>query len=222
MRATAMKAVLGTAGICVGTVVLFVDVPVFGSVIYTLGNTAPTYEYTLTFDEPGGPVGHFPEDAFAASHGVTWLSSFGSSDFCLIDDPANCGYPWAGGDNALISGEGVGIWFDADLTAFSAQVWHGPDDNPVGQMWVFLLHNGEDFGYWEFDPAWGGIGDEWLNITTTGGIVFNAVMFYDFNGDPSLPTIVDNLSWVPEPASLLPLALGSLAVMRKRRRTAPR
>ena len=83
---------------------------------------------------------------------------------------------------------------------------------------VFVFDNGGLVASSSFTPAWGGVGDEWFDITTDGGSVFDEVRILGFGFDPT--TFVDNLSWnaVPEPGSLLLLIGGmSITLLRRRR-----
>jgi hypothetical protein len=65
--------------------------------------------------------------------------------------------------------------------------------------------------------AWGGIGNTWYNITTTGGSTFKNVVIYN-NGFDQF-SYVDNLSWnvVPGPGSLALLGFAGLVGSRRRR-----
>ncbi len=187
-----------------------------GSVMITQGTSAPTYSITLTFDEPGGPTGQVPTDAWAASHGISSLNS-GDGVNRIVADPGNYGWTWAGGDYAFIAPWGTFINFANDLTELSAQVWDdsGPGGPFGGGMFVGAYNDGLEVALVFVDPAWGGLGLEWFNFTTTDGSVFDEVRFVGNNWIG--PTnIVDNLSWnlVPEPASLALLALA--AVIRRR------
>ena len=68
-----------------------------------------------------------------------------------------------------------------------------------------------------FNPAWGGIGDTWFNITATGGDSFSHIVIAGMGFFPE--TFVDNLSWntVPAPGAIALLGLG---LVRGRRRSA--
>lgn len=186
---------------------------------------APTYSTTLNFDEPGGPTGAVPANAWQGSHGVTSLVS-GVGDIGVGDLATILGLPWLGTGNAAEAPFGVFMNFDNDVTEFSAQIWDtsGPASPFGGGAAVFLFNDGahvpgqDDFTpSFFFSPTFSAVGPTWLNITTDSGTVFDDIRVLGFGFSPV--TYMDNASWnvVPEPATLALLGFGGLAVMRRRR-----
>jgi uncharacterized protein (TIGR03382 family) len=69
------------------------------------------------------------------------------------------------------------------------------------------------------EPAWGGFGDSWFDMTTDGGDVFDEVRILGFGFDPT--TYADNMSWnaaIPAPGSLALLALAGVVGRRRNRK----
>ena len=109
--------------------------------------------------------------------------------------------------------------FDNDLDGFSSRVWD-PSGAPSpfgGGFGVFVFDDGVEVGSYFGTPAWGGLGDEWINVTATGGMKFDEVRILGFGFGPT--TLVDDLSWnvVPAPASVGLLGLAAIGGMRRRR-----
>ena len=180
------------------------------------GQTAPTYSNTLNFDEPGGPTGSLPADAFL-SYGITSLQAGDGNNF-VGDNTA--GQPWVGTGNSFFGNFGVFINFANDLTEFSVNIWDpsGPPSPIFGGLSVFVFNDGVQVADVFTEPAWGGLGDPAFNITTSGGMVFDEVRIL---GNGFLPTTyADDLSWnvVPEPSCGLLCGLASLLLVRFRRR----
>jgi MYXO-CTERM domain-containing protein len=180
---------------------------------------APTYSTTLTFDEGGVPVGvALPTDAFA-SFGVSSLMA--GDGFNRIDNfSAQPGFGWLPDSNAFIGGFGVFMNFDTDITEMSAQVWDnsGPATLFGGGMIVALYNDGNEVSFNVVDPAFGGAGNSWFNITTDNGDVFDEVRFVGLGFAGPL-TILGQASWnaVPAPGALALLGLGGIAAGRRRR-----
>lgn len=180
---------------------------------------APTYTTTLNFDEVGGPTGaNVPNNSWAVA---PWnITDFSSGDVFanfVGDNSAFTGQ----GTNSYYGPFGVFIKYSQDLTEMSFQAWDssGPPSGFGGGMGVVLLNDGDENNPVYFDvftPAYGGAGDAWFNITTSGGTVFDEVRILGFGFFPQ--TYVDNMSWnaIPEPATLSLLALGAAALIRRR------
>ena len=193
------------------------SVPAMASITITQsGVAAPTYTTTLNFDEPGGPTGNdVPANAWAASHNITSVVS-GAGANSVNDNSASTGQ----GTNSYWGPFGVFINFGQDLTAMSLQAWdNSGSPTPFGGGAAMVaLNDGLEVGFLFVTPAFGGVGQSWYDITTTGGSVFDEVRFLGFGFAPN--SYVDNLSWnaVPEPTSLSLLALGAIGVLARRRR----
>lgn len=181
------------------------------------GAAAPTYGTTLNFDEPGTPTGIVPANTWAGI-GVTELQA-GDGQPVVGDNDAVFGGWGLGSGNSFFGNFGVFMTFDTDLDGFSTQVWDpsGPPSPFGGGAAVFILDDGVEVSAFAFEPAWGGLGDTWLNITATGGMVFDEVRILGFGFGPT--TVVDNLSWnaVPAPGAAALLAIGGIASARRRR-----
>jgi len=187
-------------------------------VIMQQADSAPTYDITLDFDEPGGPAGiNVPNNSWS---GPPWnIPDFSSGDIAANFVGDNSGATGQG-TNSYFGPFGVFIDFGQDLTEMSFQGWDngGPSTPFGGGAAVVAFNDGVDIGILGVTPAWGGVGDSWFDITTTGDTVFDRVAFLGF-AMVSPQSVVDNLSWnvVPEPAALSLLAMGSLALLRRRR-----
>ncbi len=188
----------------------------FGSITVTQGASAPTYGTTLNFDEPGGPTGSTALDAWQASHGITEMQAGDGAPF--VGDFTTGPEPWIGTGNSFFGNFGVFIKFDSNLTEMSLEVWDpAGDPSPFGGgMVIYLFDDGVEVANYSGTPAWGGLGDTWIDVTTSAGMVFDEIRVLGF-GFPNT-TYVDNLSWnvVPEPTSLLLFGLGGLALLRRR------
>lgn len=194
----------------------------FGGYTFTQSAApAPTYASTLNFDEPGAPTGAVANNAFAA-WGIPDLQAGDGAPY-VSDETGNPGLGWLGTGNSFKGHFGVFLTFGSDVDSFSTQFWDpsGPP-SPFGGGAVAYLFNdgaqvGEAFGY-SFEPAWGGVGDEWLNITTDGGSVFDEIRILGNGFFPE--SHIDNLSWNPVPAPGSAIALGALGLAGLRRRRA--
>lgn len=181
------------------------------------GAAAPTYATTLTFDEVGGPTGSVPTTSWAGIGLANIVAGDGGS-FVGDNDTPNGGWGLGSG-NSFWGPFGVFMNFGTDLDAMSFQVWD-PSGAPGpfgGGAAVALVDDGVEVGSLFFEPAWGGIGDTWINIEATGGMVFDEVRVLGFGFFPT--TVVDNLSWnaVPAPSACGVLAIGAMAALRRRR-----
>lgn len=196
--------------------------PAAAGIIVSQGSTAPTYATTLDFDELGGPTGaNVPNNSWSGSPwDVIDMQSGDGSNF--VGD--NSGLTGSG-TNSYYGPYGVFMKFGTDLTELSFDAWDpsGPPSFFGGGMGIFLFNDGDgsgnDYIFADvYTPAWGGIGDQAFNITTTGGTVFDEVRILGFGFFPT--TVVDNFSWnaVPEPGSLTLLALGVATIVGRRRR----
>ncbi len=188
---------------------------------------APTYSNTLNFDEQGGPTGIVDPGSWSSLGITEFQAGDGVPQVDNWDGIFGGGGGWLGTDNSFFGNFGVFITFDSDLTEFSSQVWDpsGPPDFSGGGLGVFLFDDGniiyDAFVEGLVEPAWGGIGNDWLDITTSGGTVFDEVRILGFGFTPT--TFVDNLSWnkgsaIPEPGSTLLMALAGMALLVRRRK----
>ncbi len=184
----------------------------------TISDVATSYsDFSLNFDEPGGPVGPVPADFWLDSLGLTLDSGVGGGGG-VADFDADVGFDLGDG-NAWNGPFGAFMTFETDVTAMSLQVWDpsGPGGPFGGGQAVILFNDGVEVGSLFADAAWGGIGDTWVDISTSDGMVFDEVRILGFGLIPS--TYIDNMSWnvVPGPATL---ALFGAAGLRRRRRRA--
>jgi hypothetical protein len=182
------------------------------------GVSAPTYSNTLNFDEVGGPTGSVAGNAWAGL-GVSSLIG-GSGDVFVGALGTNPGWEWLGSSNVVYAPWGIFSTFSQPLTAFSCQYWDssGPATFMGGGALVVALNGGVEVGSVFLDePAYGGIGNEWINITTTGGSTFDEVRLVGFGFFPE--AYADNFSWntVPAPSAAGVLAVGGLLASRRRR-----
>jgi hypothetical protein len=193
------------------------------------GSSAPQYtDHFLTFDEPGTPIGAVSTDYWATSHNIAELQA---GDLAPQVDNWDATFGGTGGwlgenTNSFFGNFGVFMTLENAASEMSMQIWDpsGPPSFFGGGLNVILFNDGvqvHDLFLQNGDitePAWGGIGDEWFNITTTGGDVFDEVRILGFGFTPT--TFMDNLSYnevVPAPGSLALLALAGIAGRRRRR-----
>lgn len=199
--------------------VALISAPAWASYTITQqGAAAPTYSTTLNFDEVGGPTGVVATNVFAGI-GLDVFQS-GTGDQSIGDNSVF--EPSLPSDNTAFMNFGMFLTFGSDLTEMSFQGWDpsGPGGPFGGGANLILFDNGVEVGNLFHTPAWGGFGDSWYNITTSGGMVFDEVRFLGFGFTPT--TVVDNLSWnaVPEPTSLVLLTMTGVGLMIRRRRSA--
>ena len=134
-----------------------------------------------------------------------------------VDDWTGIFGPWVGTGNSFFGNFGVFMTLDTDVTEMSLQVWDPSGGPPFGGMAVVLFDDGNQVSWTDHTPAWGGVGDEWFDITTDGGDVFDEIRLVGFGFDPT--TFMDNVSWnvIPEPTSLAIFGLMGVTVLRRRR-----
>lgn len=175
-----------------------------------------TYGTTLNFDEPGGPTGGGIAGNSWAGIGVTELIAGvgpgGVGDVSAFN-------PWINSGNAFEGAFGVFMTFDSDLTNFNGQFWDpsGPPSPFGGGMGIFVFNDGVEVANNFVEPAWGGLGDTWIDITADGGMVFDEIRVLGFGFGPI--TYMDNASWnaVPTPGALALLGFAGVATSRRRR-----
>lgn len=192
----------------------------FGAYTITQGTSAPTYGTTITFDEPGVPVGeNIDPFTYYADDGITFSSGAG---FVMVSDYDATEFIAGGnGDgNQIGTGFSLVMLFEDGATEASWQGWApGSPNPPFGGINVFLLNDGEQVGDYSGSSPFGGVGDEWFNVTTSDGDTFDEIRFFNgaFN---SFNTYADNVSFnvVPEPSSLVLCGLASLVGLALRRR----
>lgn len=193
-------------------------------VLVNFGTSAPTYSTTLNFDEAGGPTGPISGTEFQGLGISNITSGDGGPNIDLWSSINNA--PWIGTGNSFFGNFGVFINFDEEISEFSAGVWDpSGDPSPFGGgLGVFLFNDGvsvyDAFVEGLVAPAWGGLGDDRLNITTTGGDVFDEIRIVGLGNFPT--TFVDDLSWnaaaVPEPTSAVIISMvGLVGLMRRRK-----
>lgn len=181
---------------------------------------APTYSTTLTFDEPGTPTGLVSSDYWQASHGVT-ITDGVNPNATVIADFSSSGTPWIGTGNAMEGNFGIFMTFDNDVSAMSFQAWD-PSGEPdfFGNGLTVVVTDAADniLAFEQFTGAWGGIGDTWINITTTGGDSFSKATIFNNSFTPF--SYIDNVSFntVPAPGALALLGIAGTTVRRRRRR----
>lgn len=178
------------------------------------GAAGATYATTLNFDESGGPTGVVAPDSWA---GIGLADMQAGDGTPIVDDWGSIVGPWIGDGNSFFGNFGVFMTFGDDLTNFSGQVWDPSGAPPFGGAGIFVFDNGVEVTNMFIEPAWGGIGDSWIDISATDGMVFDEIRILGFGFDPS--TFVDNLSWnsVPAPGSLAILGCGGMMFSRRRR-----
>ncbi len=190
-----------------------------GAVNITQGASAPTYANTLTFDEVGGPTGASVPGGSWASVGISELIA-GVGPGTVAQVNTNPGFGWAGSGNVFYAPFGVFLTFSQDVNAFSVRYWDssGPASFFGGGAAIVVFNNGvEVASHFINNPAYGGVGQEYFDITGDGGSSFDEVRMLGFGFFPE--AIADNLSWntVPSPGSAGALALGCAAMARRRR-----
>jgi len=188
-----------------------------GSIAVTQGASGTTYSTTLDFDEAGGPTGPGIANNAWAGVGLADMAAGDGNNF--VGDNAALFGPWIGTGNSFYGNFGIFMTFDSDLTNFNAQFWD-PSGAPGpigGGLGVFVFNDGAEVANAFVTPSWGGVGDEWIDISADSGMVFDEIRVLGFGFDPS--TFMDNASWnaVPTPGSLAVLGLGGFVASRRRR-----
>jgi len=183
----------------------------------TQGSTGTTYGTTLNFDEAGGPTGPGIANNAWAGVGLSDMAAGDGNNF--VGDNATLFGPWIGTGNSFFGNFGILMTFDSDLSNFSGQFWDpsGAPGPQGGGLGVFIFNDGTEIANSFVTPSWGGVGDEWIDISAGGGMVFDEIRVLGFGFDPT--TFADNLSWnaVPTPSSMALLGLGGLVATRRRR-----
>lgn len=179
------------------------------------GASGTTYGTTLNFDEVGGPTGATAANAWAGI-GLADMQAGDSAPF--VSDASGI-FPWINSGNSFYGNFGVFMTFDSDLTNFSGQFWDpSGDPSPFGGgMGIFVFNDGNQVADLFVTPAWGGLGDTWIDVSATDGMVFDEIRVLGFGFGPT--TYADNLSWnaVPTPGALGMLAIAGVASTRRRR-----
>lgn len=202
-------ALIGTIALAAGTSL--------GSITVSQGASGTTYSTELNFDEMGGPTGPgIATDAWA-SLGLASIAAGDGNNF--VGDNASLFGPWIGTGNSFFGNFGIFMNFDTDLTNFSAQVWDpsGPPSLFGGGLGIFAFNDGTEVANVIVEPSWGGVGDEWIDISADGGMVFDEIRLLGFGFDPT--TFADNMSWnaVPAPSGAAIFGLTGLVAARRRR-----
>jgi len=210
--------------------VVALGTPALADYMITQGATAPSYtDRALNFDEVGGPTGNVSPDAWSASHGISELQAGDGNPIVDDHDPTwGGGGGWLGEGNSFFGNFGVFMTLDHKTNAMSMQVWDPSGEGTPfgGGLNIFLFNDGvqvaditggDPFGEIA-TPAWGGVGDEWFNLTASDGDVFDEIRIVGFGFSPT--TFVDNISWqvAPTPGALALFGLAGLARGRGRRR----
>lgn len=182
------------------------------------GASAPTYANTVVFNSPVG--NNLPTNTWAAQ-GISSVVGYDTGFASVTNmNPAN---PWAPNTNVLYSPWGLEITFDQQVTSVSFRGWgNGGTPGPFGGgTFVTLKQNNTDLFGAGFNAAWGGVGNEWFNVTTTAGSTFNRIVFSSnlFAGLPQ--QFISQMSWttaVPAPGAMALLGLAGVVGSRRRRR----
>lgn len=190
------------------------------AITITQGSSAPTYtDHDVNFDEAGAPTGAVgdPFTYYQGSDGI----SFGSGNgFLGVEDWDTLeGIDGGEGDgNQLAGGFSVRMLFDEDINEISWQGWaNGSAAPPFGGINVFVFKDDVQIASYTGISPFGGVGDEWFNISGDEG--FDEIRFFNgaFN---SFTTFVDNISWsnpIPAPGAIALFGLAGLAGTRRRR-----
>jgi hypothetical protein len=181
---------------------------------------APTYTNLITFDEPGTPTGAVANNWWSANLGLgVTITDALNPNAVAISDPAEA---WVGTGNVAGGLFGISaIAFTGGATSASFQAWDSsgaPSFFGNGLTIVLRDNANNNLAFQQFTGAWGGIGNSWINITTTGGSTFDKIAV--FNGTSFHPTYIDNLSWnaVPAPGALGLIGLAGVCSRSRRRR----
>ena len=202
MTGMALLAIAGTASLSAADIA-----------VTQTNDPATTYATTLNFD--AAATGAAATDAWAGL-GLASIDA-GAGGGVVVDDWSSIVGPWIGTGNSILGNFGIFMTFGDDLTNFSGQIWDPSGGPPLGGFGVFVFNDGVEVANSIIEPAWGGVGDSWIDISATDGMVFDEVRLLGFGFDPS--TFADNLSWnsVPAPSGLAVLGLGGMVMTRRRR-----
>ena len=217
--------ILTALTITAGTAAIALAAPAHAAINVTQQSApAPTYSNLITFDEPGTPAGGLVPSNYWSSLGITITDGVNGAN-TVVDDVSGF-LPWINTGNVNIGTFGVFLSFNSEVSSMSFQAWDpsGPPDLFGNGLAVLLFDVNDNFlGGNSFTGAWGGIGDEWFDVTTTGGDTFRKAVIFNNSFDPT--TFVDNLSWekanVPAPGALALLTVAGM-LGRRRTRIAPR
>ena len=205
MNKTSM-AIIGIAAAAIAT-------PAMGAITITQGASAPTYATGIDFDA-GEPVGPTADTYWQGTHGVVLASGEGGGP--NIDDwGTTFGFGIGSGNSGFVN-FGMFLTFDNAQNAMSFR-YYDPSGAPSpfgGGSLISVWNDGAEVATYGFTAAWGGVGDEWINIVADGGMEFDEVRALGFGFDST--SMIDDLSWAPAPGSLALLGLGGIAVRRRR------
>lgn len=181
---------------------------------------APAYSTLINFES--APAGANPSNTYSGL-GLSMYSGVDPSGFGVAD--GNGIWPWLPASNGNVAAGNFGLFLDfaPGATSVSFQAWGdaGAPSMFGGGIWVWVLDGqGNVISNADvFTPAWGGIGNTWYNVTTTGGSTIEHLLISN-NSNIGSETIIDNLSWTPAPApgAFALLGVAGLVGGRRRRR----
>jgi MYXO-CTERM domain-containing protein len=183
---------------------------------------APTYSTVLDLNAAGSPTGTVSSTFWTATLGVTVHTGQGGSTVTVNDFSGT--YPWVNSGNQFLGNFGLNLDFATPISSLSFQAWdsNGAPGPIGGGFFVSLttgaLGGGTQLAGQGFTGAWGGLGNTWYNITTTGGSTFQHVTIFN-NGFDQFDYI-SHVSWqtAPAPGALTLLGFAGVVGVRRRRR----